>query len=145
MPNDNRKSLSIRLPDGRKLGFAEFGDPAGKPLLYFHGGVSSRLDVEFASAYCEKNQIRIIAPDRPGTGLSTVMPAGMFSLDSWVNDVETLLNHLELDKVRLLGWSLGGPYVFACAYRLAHRLIKAATIGAAGPLNSDEAANSLGL
>jgi pimeloyl-ACP methyl ester carboxylesterase len=32
----------IRLSDGRKLGFAEFGDPMGKPVFYFHGFPGSR-------------------------------------------------------------------------------------------------------
>lgn len=25
------------LKDGRKLGYAEYGDPQGKPLMFFHG------------------------------------------------------------------------------------------------------------
>lgn len=28
---------TIRLRDGRRLGYAERGDPRGRPLLYFHG------------------------------------------------------------------------------------------------------------
>jgi pimeloyl-ACP methyl ester carboxylesterase len=27
----------IQLGDGRSLGYAEYGDPAGKPVLFFHG------------------------------------------------------------------------------------------------------------
>ena len=34
---------SIRLPDGRRLGYAEFGDPAGTPVVFFHGWGDSRL------------------------------------------------------------------------------------------------------
>jgi hypothetical protein len=28
---------TIQLRDGRRLGYAEWGDPSGQPLLYFHG------------------------------------------------------------------------------------------------------------
>ena len=40
MPTNNQQ---IKLRDGRLLGYAEFGDPDGKPILYFHGAYSSRL------------------------------------------------------------------------------------------------------
>jgi pimeloyl-ACP methyl ester carboxylesterase len=32
----------ITLTDGRTLGFAEYGDPKGWPVMYFHGWPSSR-------------------------------------------------------------------------------------------------------
>ena len=34
----------IKLRDGRRLGYAEFGDPRGKPVLFFHGYPGSRWD-----------------------------------------------------------------------------------------------------
>ena len=33
----------ITLKDGRKLAYAEYGDPKGKPLFYFHGWPVTRL------------------------------------------------------------------------------------------------------
>jgi pimeloyl-ACP methyl ester carboxylesterase len=32
----------ITLPDGRSLGYAQYGDTHGKPLLLFHGTPGSR-------------------------------------------------------------------------------------------------------
>jgi len=32
------------LPDGRRLGFAEYDDARGRPLLYFHGHPGSRYE-----------------------------------------------------------------------------------------------------
>lgn len=41
----------MTLSSGRRLGYAEFGDPTGAPVLSFHGTPSSRLDAElFAEA-----------------------------------------------------------------------------------------------
>ena len=34
---DNTHSHTCTLPDGRKLGYADYGDPNGKPILYQHG------------------------------------------------------------------------------------------------------------
>ena len=33
------------LPDGRKLAYAEFGNPDGYPVLYFHSSPGSRIEV----------------------------------------------------------------------------------------------------
>ena len=33
---------TVQLADGPTLAYAEFGDPAGTPVLVFHGGVGSR-------------------------------------------------------------------------------------------------------
>ena len=38
MPDDR-----IQLPDGRVLGYAEYGDLSGKPVIFFTGAPSSRF------------------------------------------------------------------------------------------------------
>lgn len=38
----------VRLPDGRSIGFAEFGAPDGYPIVNAHGGLVCRLDVAAA-------------------------------------------------------------------------------------------------
>ena len=37
-------ALTVRLRDGRALGYSEYGDPAGKPVFFFHGFPGSRLE-----------------------------------------------------------------------------------------------------
>ena len=38
MVNDkDRTDNTIQLKDGRTLGYAEYGDPKGKPIFFFHG------------------------------------------------------------------------------------------------------------
>ncbi len=39
----NDKATMV-LKDSRFLGFAEYGDPHGKPVFYFHGFPGSRLE-----------------------------------------------------------------------------------------------------
>jgi pimeloyl-ACP methyl ester carboxylesterase len=133
----------VKLSDGRTLGFAEFGDPRGKPLLYFHGGMSCRLDIAFAAEQCAERGIRIISPDRPGTGLSDPLPNR--NLLDWAIDVEEFLNELELDQVALMGWSLGSSYVFPCAYRTPDRFTRIATTGSCAMLDSPQYIEELGL
>ena len=35
---------ALRLDDGRALGYAEYGQPDGAPIVYLHGMPGSRLD-----------------------------------------------------------------------------------------------------
>ena len=35
---------TIQLSDGRRLGYAEFGDPGGAPVIYFHGWPGPRVE-----------------------------------------------------------------------------------------------------
>lgn len=64
------------LADGRRLGYDERGPSTGKPLFYFHGSPSSRLE---STLYVSENSlhslnIRLIVMDRPGLGLSDFQP-----------------------------------------------------------------------
>ncbi len=64
---------TVRLGDGRLLGYAEWGDPAGAPVLFFHGGGMSRLGAIGESA-AGRLGVRLIGLDRPGFGLSDFQP-----------------------------------------------------------------------
>src|ERR1700748_2811602 len=48
MSNSNTKdeldSQTMTLPDGRTLGYSEYGHPNGYPLVYLHGYPSSRFE-----------------------------------------------------------------------------------------------------
>ena len=65
----------IELDSGRRLGFARYGHVESPSIFYFHGGLSSRLDIHFAEAICEALKIELIAVDRPGLGLSDDLSA----------------------------------------------------------------------
>lgn len=128
---DERSPQTLTLPDGRRLAYAEYGDPAGQPVLYCHGGLASRLDVADLDATFEQLGARVIAPDRPGVGRSDYQ-AGRTLLD-WPGDAAALLDELGVDRCAVLGWSAGGPYAAACAYALGDRVTAAALLGSAVP------------
>lgn len=134
---------TLRLPDGRTLGWAEYGDPQGRPVLYFHGGLSSRLDSRFSHQACLSHGIRLIAPDRPGIGLSDYQPRRR--LTDWPADAACLLDALGIEKASILGWSGGGPYVLACAQAMPGRIHKAATVAGMAPLDAPSSARELGM
>jgi len=122
----NRQSQTIRLGDGRTLGFAEYGPTDGKPVLYFTGGNSSRLEGMWFDESAHRNNVRIIVPDRPGFGLSSFHPNRQ--LLDWPNDVIELANFLSIEKFSVFGLSGGGPHVLATIYQVPGRVNKAAIV-----------------
>lgn len=124
----------VTLPDGRKLAYAEFGQPDGHPVIYFHGGASSRLEPLLFDELIHKSGLRCIALDRPGIGQSDPQPNRGFS--DCPKDVVVLADTLGLDKFSVLGVSSGGGYVFACAAKIPDRLISAVAVSGAWDMDS---------
>ncbi|HEX6552921.1 MAG TPA: alpha/beta hydrolase [Ktedonobacteraceae bacterium] len=124
---------TIRLPDGRQLGYAEYGDPEGLPLLYFHGTPGSRLQGEVFDAPARGVEVRMVAPGRPGQGLSDFQPER--TMLDWAHEVEALADHLHLERFAVMGISGGGPYAAATAYQLPERVTKLALISTVCPLS----------
>ena len=123
----------LRLSDGRVLGYREFGEPDGLPVINHHGGLVCGLDIAPADETSARLGIRIISPDRPGIGLSSAKVGR--TLLNWTEDVRELADQLELQKFVLLGWSMGGQYALACACALAERVTRTAVIASAVPLD----------
>lgn len=114
------KSHQAILPDGRRIGYAEYGNPGGFPIFYFHGCPGSRLEGFLASEAASRTNVRLIAVDRPGYGLSDPKPDRQ--LLDWPADVTALADTLALEQFSILGASGGGPYALACAFSLTDRL-----------------------
>ncbi len=117
----------LALADGRRLAWAEWGDPRGSPVVFLHPCPGSRMlcpDPALTTAA----GVRLITVDRPGYGGSD--PVAVPTLGGFAHDLERLLDHLWLGQIRLVGWACGGQYAAACAAVLAERvsgLVLAAT------------------
>jgi len=109
--------LRVRLADGTDVGYAEAGDPDGYPVVHLHGTPGSRLEVGLPAAQraAEDLGVRLIAPDRPGVGLS---PFRRFSIRGYPQLVRGFAEGLGLERFAVTGVSSGGKYVCACAWAL---------------------------
>lgn len=129
MPGETNKSL--RLREGRLLGYAEAGVPNGTPVLYFHGTPGSRRELHTQTNIADDLGLRLFAIERPGYGLSDPQP-GRRLLD-WPFDVEEFADRLGLDDFAVIGFSGGGPYALACAHSLPQRVTCAALVSSPSP------------
>jgi pimeloyl-ACP methyl ester carboxylesterase len=130
------RSNQIILKDGRRLGYGEIGDPGGSPVFYFHGFPGSRLEIELVSHYLEETKMRIIAPERPGFGLSDFKKGR--TIGEWPDDLLQLAEDLGLDQFAVLGLSGGGPYALACAWKIPARLTSVVIVCGLGPVDDAE-------
>ncbi|KAF3940497.1 hypothetical protein ABW19_dt0206538 [Dactylella cylindrospora] len=125
------ESQTFSLPDGRTLGYAEYGYPNGYPVFFFHGFPSSRIEGYPLDKLAHRLRLRIISLDRPGFGLSTFQPYRRI-LD-WPADVEAFARHSGLRRFAIMGASGGGPYAIACAKELPKGMLSAVGVFAGGP------------
>lgn len=121
----------IGLRDGRQLGYEVFGDPSGRPVLFFHGSPGSRLGAGLVASAARGSRAMLVGVDRPGMGCSDLHPGRR--LTDRPDDVVRLLDHLELRQVAVLGVSAGAAYVYACCQALPERVATAAVISGVGP------------
>jgi alpha-beta hydrolase superfamily lysophospholipase len=97
---DNSTSATLTLPDGRKLGYAQYGSPTGKAILYNHGFPGSRIEASQHHDLCRELGLRMIAIDRPGHGWSS--PHRGAKLLDWPKDLECLAEHLGLETYAVM-------------------------------------------
>ena len=93
--------------NGLKLHYQDWGDPALPPVIALHGfrGHSHSWD-----SFCEpmSSRCRLIALDQRGRGDSDWAPDKDYTSDAYVKDLEGFCLAMDLDRVTLVGHSMGG-------------------------------------
>ena len=120
----------VTLRDGRRLAYAEHGDPAGSPAFYFHGTPGSRLEGRLLGDAAVRHGVRLIAVDRPGYGRSDYKRGR--KLIDWPDDVADTADALGIDRFAVIGLSGGGPHAQALAARMPDRVTSATIVSGAG-------------
>jgi pimeloyl-ACP methyl ester carboxylesterase len=138
-PPEVRDEGAVELPDGRGLGFAQYGDPDGEVVLWFHGTPGARQQVPpDINEEADRRGFRVIGIERPGTGLST--PFSYARIVDWAADIEVVVDRLGIDRFATVGLSSGGPFVLAVCHELGDRVVAGAVLGGVGPTRGPEAA-----
>jgi len=111
-------------PDGARIAYSTFGQGPAivLPPAYFQ--TIGFLDLlPEARDYFEDfaRYHTVVVYDIRGTGLSD-RNRTIFTLESELQDLETVINHLELDKVILMGHSMAGPVAIAYAAKHPERV-----------------------
>jgi non-heme chloroperoxidase len=96
---------------GVRLHVEEVGNPSGRPVLFIHGFSQSRLTwrKQFQSPLTD--DLRLIALDLRGHGLSEQPHDAYGDSKLWADDIQAVINTLGLDRPVLSGWSYGGVII----------------------------------
>lgn len=131
---------TVTVEDGRRLGFAEFGEPHGRAVLWMHGTPGARRQIPQAARLAAAELgLRLIGIDRPGVGHSTPHLYG--SIADFATDLEYVLDRLGIGDFAMLGLSGGGPYVLACAAAMPDRMTVGGLLGGVAPTVGPDAAD----
>jgi pimeloyl-ACP methyl ester carboxylesterase len=106
------------------------GEPAAAPVLFCHGLADSRLSARLFAPVAGELGLRIVAPDRPGTGGTD--PRRLGRLVDWVQDAALVLDATAAGPAALLGVSGGGPFAAACAAAIPGRVRSLTLVSALG-------------
>lgn len=134
----------LRLADGRTIGYAEYGDPSGAPILYFHGWPGNHHEWRLFDVHDTLGRqmgLRVIAWDRPGYLRSDPRPHA--SLLDLAKDVRQIIDQLSLGNVTLLAYSGGGPAALATAACLGAGISGVVLVACAGPFDTHESRRRL--
>jgi pimeloyl-ACP methyl ester carboxylesterase len=129
---DNLSTLT--LPDGRLLGYAQWGDPDGRPIVGIHGTPGCRLNRHPDNTKIAATGARLITYDRPGYGASQRHRGRV--VNDCVADVAALVDSLGIDTFAVTGGSGGGPHCLAVAAGLPERVTRAGCVVGVAPYPS---------
>ncbi len=116
-----------------RFGVREWGDPEGVPVLALHGWLDNAASFDLVAQHLEG--IRLIAIDHAGHALSDSRPAGSHYLVwEYALDLVDVLDALKLDKVVLLGHSLGAIVATQFAATFPQRVMRLGLIEGLVPM-----------
>lgn len=110
----------LELPDGRLLGYREYGQPGGVPVIFLHSVLSNSLLRPHEAEEARRLGVHLVVPERPGTGWST--PDADMSFESVGQDIVVLVDHLGFDDVYVSGRSSGAPFALEVTRLLGARV-----------------------
>jgi non-heme chloroperoxidase len=133
----------VTMKDGTQIHYKDWG--RGQPVVFSHGWPLSADAWEAQMAVVADNGYRAIGHDRRGHGRSSQPWTGN-EMDTYADDLATLVDTLDLRDIVLVGHSTGGGEVTRYIGRHGTgRVAKAVLVGAVPPLMLKTSANPGGL
>lgn len=100
----------LNLPEGRKLSYAEAGNPTSSTLIIFLHGAFSIGDARRPSSVLLDRGVHFVAPTLPGWGKSSNPQDSMSYVASLATDITALIDCLHPETPDLRLYIAGGSY-----------------------------------
>ena len=109
--------------NNKTIYYIDDGKDTDTPVVFIGGlGTSVRAIrlLDFLRSYREELGLRFISIERNGFGQTPFNPD--FNMNTYIQDVIAILNHLDIEKFSLFGISGGGPYASKIASIIPERI-----------------------
>lgn len=116
-----RHLLPQRDATGAPIACWRFGSPGGQPVLFFHGALYGVLSTPRLPAMAEMFGVDVIAPERPGYGV-TPLPEGRDPIALSIDRARAALDAMGVARVQLHAHDVGSVYAFAFARAFPERV-----------------------
>jgi len=112
----------LAVDDLHTIYWEQSGNPAGKPVVFLHGGPGGGSDPK-QRRFFDPDKYRIVLFDQRGCGKSTPH-ASLVDNTTWhlVSDIEALRVHLGIERWQVFGGSWGSTLALAYAQRHPERV-----------------------
>ena len=121
-PIEPYRSGRLKVSELHELHYEECGNPAGKPVVFLHGGPGGGCDAKMRRFF-HPEKYRIVLFDQRGCGKSTPYASLEANTTSdLVADIEQLREHLGIGKWQVFGGSWGSTLALAYAERHPERV-----------------------
>jgi non-heme chloroperoxidase len=135
--------MFVTTKDGTRIFYKDWG--TGQPVVFSHGWPLNADAWDNQLNFVAENGFRAIAHDRRGHGRSS-QPWNGNDMDTYADDLASVINELDLRDIVLVGHSTGGGEITRYIGRHGtSRVAKAVLIGAIPPLMLKTEANPDGL
>jgi pimeloyl-ACP methyl ester carboxylesterase len=127
--------------DGAKIYYETSGKQDSPALLFLHGGFGNIEDFNTILPDLDK-EFQIIGIDSRGQGKST-LGSKELTYEQIQKDVEHVLEHLNIDRFSIIGFSDGGIMAYRLAALTSMKIEKLVTIGARWHLKNIESTREI--
>ncbi len=103
----SEQSRFLDVASGARIHYRDEGNRTGLPLVLIHG---SNASLHTWEPWIQRlgNEFRVITLDLPGQGLTGRVPGDDYSATAFIETINAVVNHLDVDSVVLGGNSMGG-------------------------------------
>ncbi len=127
---------TIQLSTGIDMHYAEYGDPARKPIVFLHGFTDSWFSFSPVLKYLPPNY-HVLMLDHRGHGNSSKPETG-YEIGDFAADTIAFMSALELQNVTLIGHSLGSFIAQRVAVTTPELIARLILIGSSNDPRTDD-------
>ena len=124
----------LDMGTGLRMQLYQCGDPRGRPVLYLHGMLDGMAPLEYLKHDFARRGLRVLAPVRPGYGLSEPVAGVEPGLRAMASHAVELIDRFALDRVAILGHMAGAVTGYVLRAGGDPRLAGMVAVAASGPL-----------